>query len=73
LEQFGKVRRYEEAVALCRALDRILLWSTYVIPKWHKNEIHIAYRRHLAHPPQQDLNWFNASIWWDSGITKTKE
>ena len=64
LDRFKQVSGYQDIVPTCRAIDRILLWNQYVIPKWYKNEIYVAYRNYLNHPPQQNLNWFNASIWW---------
>ena len=33
----------EELIAACRALDRVLLWSHYVIPQWHNRVTRIAY------------------------------
>ena len=72
LEKFKQVSSYEDIVPTCRAIDRILLWNQYVIPKWYKNKIYVAYRNYLGHPPQQNLNWFNASIWWHKSYEKQK-
>ena len=55
---------YQEIIPRLRAVDRILLWENYLIPKWHKNNIYIAYRNYLDHPNHSELNWFNASLWW---------
>ena len=70
LQKFNHIHRYEDIVPVCRAIDRILLWNHYVIPKWYKNEIYVAYRSYLVHPPQQNLNWFNASTWWHKNHEK---
>ncbi len=66
LTRYARVNKYQDIIATTRAIDRILLWEHYVIPQWYKNKIYVAHRRYLAHPPQQNLNWFNASVWWHS-------
>ena len=73
LDRFKQVSGYEDIVPTCRAIDRILLWNQYVIPKWYKNEIYVAYRNYLNHPPQQNLNWFNASVWWHKDYENHKD
>ncbi len=64
LARFNHVRHYQESIDICKAIDRILLWYNYVIPKWHKNNILVAYKKHLKHPDIDNLNWFNVSLWW---------
>ncbi|OED45291.1 hypothetical protein ACH42_05115 [Endozoicomonas sp. (ex Bugula neritina AB1)] len=64
LERFKHNPNYQDVRSTCRAIDRILLWSHYAIPKWYKNKINIAYRNYLDHPTTQNLNWFNVSTWW---------
>lgn len=64
LEQFPKANHYEELIPIGRALDRVLMWNVYMIPKWYSPNLHLAYWNHLEHPPQQGLYWFNLSDWW---------
>ncbi|MGI9276177.1 MAG: extracellular solute-binding protein [Endozoicomonas sp.] len=64
LEPFGQVPDYQEMIPRCRAIDRVLLWENYVIPKWEKNHILVAYRSFLKHPKQEGLAWFDTSNWW---------
>ena len=33
----------EALIAACRALDRVLLWSHYVVPLWHLRSYRVAY------------------------------
>ena len=40
----------EDLIAACRALDRVLLWSHYVIPQWHNQVTRIAFWDKLDHP-----------------------
>ena len=64
LAKIGGISQYEQLIPIFHAIDRILLWENYVIPKWYKNDIYVAYRNHLNHPNQQNLSWFNVSVWW---------
>lgn len=64
LARTGNISDYEQLIPIFRSIDRILLWENYVIPTWHKNDLNIAYRNHLNHPRQGNLNWFNVSTWW---------
>ncbi|WP_209780342.1 extracellular solute-binding protein [Azospirillum agricola] len=41
----------EALIAATRALDRVLLWSWYVIPHWHDNVYRVAYWNRFSHPP----------------------
>jgi microcin C transport system substrate-binding protein len=47
-----------------RALDRVLLWSHYVIPQWHIRAFRVAYWDKFARPavsPKYDLGF---DTWW---------
>ena len=41
----------EALIAACRALDRVLLWSYYVIPQWHNRVTRIAFWDKLGTRP----------------------
>lgn len=55
----------DDLVAACRALDRVLLWSHYVIPQWHIDKHRIAYWNKFEKPAQPpiygDVGFFT---WW---------
>lgn len=54
----------EELITACRALDRVLLWSHYVVPQWHIDTYRVAYKNKFAHPqtaPKYNLGFFT---WW---------
>ena len=54
----------EDLIAACRALDRVLLWSHYVIPQWHIDTYRVAYKNKFSRPsttPKYDLGFFS---WW---------
>lgn len=55
---------YEKLIPIVRAMDRVLMWGHYVIPKWHTQKTHLAYWHHLGHPPQDHLYWLDLSNWW---------
>ena len=54
----------QELIAAGRALDRVLLWESVVIPNWHSSYFRVAYWDKFAQPktsPKYDLG-FNS--WW---------
>lgn len=54
-----------DLIAATRALDRILLWSHYVVPQWHIDKHRIAYWNKFLHPQTPpkygDVGFFT---WW---------
>lgn len=51
-------------IAATRALDRVLLWSHYVVPQWHIQSFRVAYWNRFGRPaktPKYDLGFFS---WW---------
>ncbi|MDX1692844.1 MAG: extracellular solute-binding protein [Ketobacteraceae bacterium] len=54
----------EDLITATRALDRVLLWSHYVIPQWHIDSYRVAYKQKLQRPettPKYDLGFYT---WW---------
>ena len=51
-------------IAACRALDRVLLWSDYVIPQWHNRVTRIAYWDKLQHPATWPRYGVDLFAWW---------
>jgi microcin C transport system substrate-binding protein len=52
-------------IAATRALDRVLLWSWYVVPQWHDDRYKVAYWNRFAHPeraPRYGLPF--VATWW---------
>lgn len=68
IEQIITAKDREELVATTRALDRVLLWSYYLIPHWHIDYFRIAYWDKFGRPditPKYGLGipdnwWFDA-------------
>lgn len=54
----------EALIAACRALDRVLLWSDYVIPQWHNRVTRIAYWDKLQHPTSWPRYGVDLFAWW---------
>lgn len=51
-----------ELTNILNALDRVLLWGNYVIPKWNMHKgARIAHRKELKHPEIDNLNWLEMS------------
>lgn len=55
----------EELVAATRALDRVLLWSYYMVPQWHLSEIWVAHWDKFGIPEEQP-SYLGVDIesWW---------
>ena len=69
----GIAARQEDEAALLawgRALDRVLTWNHYVIPRWHTSEFRVAYHKKFAKPPVRPRYIIGINTWWirDSGI-----
>lgn len=57
----------EEMYIAGRALDRVLLWSFYVIPEGAPKGRHLVYWDRFGHPPlgREHLNWTGFPyLWW---------
>lgn len=55
----------EELVALCQALDRVLLAGHYIIPQWHIDHWRVAYWKKLGRP--EHLSGLTPAVtdtWW---------
>lgn len=65
IEKIIQAPSREELVALCRALDRILLANHYVIPQWHIDYWRVAYWKKLGRPETlSDLSPSVTDTWW---------
>ena len=56
----------EEMNTAGRALDRVLLWSFYLIPGSYPGGRHLVYWDRFGHPPlDQGMNWTGFPyLWW---------
>ncbi len=58
-------------VAACRALDRVLLWSAYVVPQWYSPNERIAYWNKFGAPnPLPKLSVGFPTVWWSALAAK---
>lgn len=55
---------YEELVNRTRALDRVLLWGFYVIPKWNTSEFRFAFWDKFGFPTQSPTYEIGFETWW---------
>jgi microcin C transport system substrate-binding protein len=58
----------EELVAATRALDRVLLWSHFVVPQWTYGKVRTARWDRFGHPekmPTYGMSAFPTIWWWD--------
>ena len=62
----------EALIAACRALDRVLLWSHYVIPQWHNRVTRIAYWDKLQHPATWPRYGVDLFAWWSDPAAAAK-
>lgn len=65
-------RKKEDYEAYVRALDRVLLNETYMIPQWYSAYNRIAYNSRLERPQTAVKAGFNPHTWWISP-EKSKE
>ncbi|MDA3967544.1 MULTISPECIES: extracellular solute-binding protein [Helicobacter] len=64
LSQIESSDDYNELVVLFRGLDRVLLWSYYVIPYFYTDTFKVAFYNGLSHPkitPTYDVGF---ETWW---------
>jgi len=54
----------EALVARTRALDRVLLWSHYVIPHWHIRAFRVAYWDKFSRPAVSPRYALGFDTWW---------
>ncbi len=59
-----KARRRDEFVSAVRALDRVLLSGTYVIPLFYLSEQWVARWARIAHPAATSLFGYLPETWW---------
>jgi len=59
-----RARSREDFVAAVRALDRVLLSGSYVIPLFHSPEQWIARWNRVAHPAKTSLSGYLPETWW---------
>jgi len=57
-------RSRQELIAAARALDRVLLSGSYVIPFYYPPSDWLAYRSYLRRPAQQALTGVKLETWW---------
>ena len=59
------VNSREELQTVLHALDRVLLWGHYVIPKWYQEKgARVAHRKEIRHRNIEGLNWLDLNSWW---------
>jgi microcin C transport system substrate-binding protein len=51
-------------IAATHALDRVLLWSWYVVPNWHLDYYRVAYWNKFARPSMPIRSGFVLDDWW---------
>ena len=54
-------------VAATKALDRVLLWSHYVVPQFHSRKYNVAYWNRLGRPDYPVRTGFAFDAWWSTG------
>jgi microcin C transport system substrate-binding protein len=54
----------ESLIARTRALDRVLLWSHYVIPNWHIRVDRVLYWNKFSRPEVTPILGTSSNFWW---------
>ena len=55
---------YETLLERTHALDRVLLWKFYVIPKWSMNQYRMVYWNKFGYPEISPLYALGIETWW---------
>jgi microcin C transport system substrate-binding protein len=69
IERIVLAKNRGDLVTAARALDRILLWSQYVVPQWSYNKMRTARWDRFGHPepmPKYGIAAFPTVWWWDA-------
>ena len=69
IEKIIYAKTREELVAAAKALDRILLWSQYVVPQWSYSKLRTARWNRFGRPetmPKYGMAAFPSLWWWDA-------
>ena len=53
-------------LAATRALDRVIMWNSSIIPQWYKGEHNLAYWDRFGRPtaPKPDYHRGVVNSWW---------
>ncbi|MDP0560832.1 MAG: extracellular solute-binding protein [Candidatus Endonucleobacter sp. (ex Gigantidas childressi)] len=70
-DQLRRALDYKDIINITKALDRVLLWGYYVIPKWHSNQIHMAYWKHYRRPKTGEPFYPVIEAMWFEGKPKS--
>lgn len=62
-----KAREKEDFVAAVRALDRLLISGSYMVPMQHNSEQWIAFAKRLKHPEKTPIFGYQLPVWWSQG------
>jgi microcin C transport system substrate-binding protein len=64
VEKVVNAQDREALTTAARALDRVLLWSWYLVPNWHSQDFHIAYWNRFGYPDKPIREGFDFDTWW---------
>jgi microcin C transport system substrate-binding protein len=67
IEAVVRANTREDLVAAVGALDRVLLWSHYVVPHWHSGTWRVAYWNRLKRPQTMPPYGLVLDAWWIAG------
>jgi len=67
IEALLAARTREEFVDAVRALDRVLMAGTYVLPLFHVPDDWVARWTRIEHPERVSLYGYQVDSWWDRG------
>jgi peptide/nickel transport system substrate-binding protein len=59
-----KAERREDFVAAVRALDRVLISGSYVVPLFHLPDQWVARWAHIERPATTSLSGYLPEVWW---------
>lgn len=64
VDRIIKAQDRQTLTIAARALDRVLLWSWYLVPNWDSLSFHVAYWNRFGFPDKPIREGFNFDTWW---------
>lgn len=72
VQKIVRAQTLDQLIPAARALDRVLLWSHYVIPHWHLNAWRVVHWDKFGKPKLQPDYNIGIETWWMKNLAPTQ-
>ena len=74
IEGIVQAKSRQDLITKTRAMDRILLWNHYVIPRWHYPKWRVAYWNNIQRPAElSGISPLISQTWWSANAKKVEK